>query len=152
MTSSSFATLRWRGGALELLDQRALPHEQVYLRYDSARGVADAIREMVVRGAPAIGCAAAYGVAVEAQRLAPRPQPEFARELEDAFTVLAGSRPTAINLFWALGRMRSRLQEMPQANVQSVADTLLEQAHALCAEDVELNRMMGRHGAELLAD
>ena len=149
MSSSRFSTLRWRDGALELIDQRALPDREVYLRYDSAQAVAGAIRDMVVRGAPAIGCAAAYGVAVEAQRLAGR-SAHVALDLEPAFESLAASRPTAVNLFWALGQMRNRLHGVGTKDAREVADALLDEAHALCAADVEMNRTMGAHGAALL--
>ena len=93
-------TLRWTGKTLELLDQRALPQKIEYLTCRTAAETARAIREMVVRGAPAIGCAAAFGVALESTRAA---------GLESAFEVLAHSRPTAVNLFWALARMRRAL-------------------------------------------
>ncbi|HTY99763.1 MAG TPA: S-methyl-5-thioribose-1-phosphate isomerase, partial [Rhodocyclaceae bacterium] len=97
-------TLRWRDGRLEMIDQRVLPARFEYLAYDSAAAVAEGIRTMVVRGAPAIGCAAAYGVALEALRLRPAAAGEFAGAMEKAFAVLAASRPTAVNLFWALQR------------------------------------------------
>ena len=103
---SNFDTLRWREHKLELLDQRALPGKCIYVALDSAVAVAEAIRAMVVRGAPAIGCAAAYGVALEAQRLQRCTKAEFDCALQHAFDVLAASRPTAVNLFWALDRMR----------------------------------------------
>jgi methylthioribose-1-phosphate isomerase len=151
MTASRFSTLRWRDGALELIDQRALPERETYLRYDSAAGVAGAIRDMVVRGAPAIGCAAAYGVAVEAQRIADASQ-NIGKDLEPAFEVLAGSRPTAVNLFWALGQMRMRLAATQTRDPRKIADALLDEAHALCAADVAINREMGTHGAALLKD
>ena len=152
MQSPPFATLRWSGGALELIDQRALPERQIYLRLDSARGVADAIRDMVVRGAPAIGCAAAYGVAVEGQRLVSAPREDFDLGLSEAFKVLESSRPTAVNLAWALARMRSCFNASHGASTASVASALLDEADALCREDVCLNRAMGAHGAELLDD
>src|SRR5438445_12202683 len=110
MSASSEAipveTLRWRGARLELIDQRALPDRLEYVSCTSAAEVAEAIRAMVVRGAPAIGCAAAFGIALEARRLQDRPPREFETSMEAAFKTLAASRPTAVNLFWALERMR----------------------------------------------
>lgn len=150
--SSSFSTLRWRHGALEMLDQRRLPDEQIYLRYDDAAGVAAGIREMVVRGAPAIGCAAAYGVALEARRHAGAPRAGFDAAIEAAFARLKESRPTAVNLFWALARMRARLDACGAQSAAAIAAALLETAHEITREDVELNRTMGAHGAALLAD
>ena len=150
--SSSFETLRWRDGAIEMLDQRVLPDQQVYLRFDSAAEVARAIRDMVVRGAPAIGCAAAFGVGVEALRLQDRARGEFDASLKDAFDVLAASRPTAVNLFWALARMKRRLDSSHAASSADAAHALVDEAQNLCREDVALNRAMGAHGATLLPD
>jgi methylthioribose-1-phosphate isomerase len=141
--------LRWRDGALELLDQRALPDEQRYLRYETAADVANAIRTMVVRGAPAIGCAAAYGVALESQRFAKAPRAIFDERLAEAFAVLEQSRPTAVNLFWALDRMRAELRARTAAPAAEAATALLARAHELRDEDIRLNRAMGAHGAQL---
>ncbi len=149
---NKFNTLRWSNAALELLDQRILPLRVDYLRCDSAAAVADAIKHMVVRGAPAIGCAAAYGIALEAQRHQLTPHAAFFAALEQAFTVLAASRPTAVNLFWSLQRMRNLLQARQGEAVCDIAHALLEEAHAITAEDVRLNRALGQHGAALLYD
>jgi methylthioribose-1-phosphate isomerase len=128
--ASRVQALRWRGEALELLDQRALPGRVIYVSCRSAAEVAQAIRDMIVRGAPAIGCAAAFGIALEAKRGAP---------LEPAYHALAGSRPTAVNLFWALERMRKARDHEAEAR-------------AIFEEDVAANRAMGRLGAELVPD
>jgi methylthioribose-1-phosphate isomerase len=147
---ASYAALRWRDGALELLDQRALPDEQLYLRYETAADVANAIRTMVVRGAPAIGCAAAYGIALEGQRFARAPRAVFEERLASAFIALGESRPTAVNLSWALERMRAELRAHTGASSQAAATALLACAHEIREEDVRLNRAMGAHGAQLL--
>ena len=149
---ASFETLRWRGGRLEMLDQRALPAECVYLPYDSAQSVATGIRDMVVRGAPAIGCAAAYGVALEALRLQAAQPADFRSGLERGLDALAKSRPTAVNLFWALRRMSGKLKALEGASQKAVANALLAEAHVIREEDVRLNRQMGAHGERLLAD
>ena len=149
---ATFDTLRWRSGALEMLDQRALPAQVIYLRYDDARGVAQAIRDMVIRGAPAIGCAAAFGIALEALRAAHTERNRFDVAIERAFEVLQASRPTAVNLFWALARMRARLVAGADAAPEELAALLLDEAQAIAAEDVKLNRAMGAHGAGLLRD
>jgi methylthioribose-1-phosphate isomerase len=115
--------LRWTGDALEVLDQRLLPEKIVYLKCRTAADVAAAIRDMAVRGAPAIGCAAAFGIALEPK--------------ESSYEVLAKSRPTAVNLFWALERMRR------------AADKTAE-AEAILAEDLAVNRAIGAHGAKLI--
>ena len=145
-------TLRWVDGALEMIDQRILPARFEYITYASALEVAEGIRSMVVRGAPAIGCAAAYGVALEALRLRPAAPAAFVAGMEHAFEVLAASRPTAVNLFWALERMRSVWHANLQYPQSEIAATLLAQAHEISAEDVRINRAMGAHGATLLAD
>lgn len=148
---ASFETLRWRDGHLELLDQRVLPGELRYVACDSARAVADAIRNMTVRGAPAIGCAAAYGVALEAQRLAAAGT-ALDGGLQDGFRMLSESRPTAVNLFWSLERMRRVWDGQRGASATQLAAALLREAQAIRDEDVRLNKKMGEHGAALLAD
>jgi methylthioribose-1-phosphate isomerase len=145
-------TLRWRDGRLEMIDQRVLPASFEYLGYQSAADVAEGIRSMVVRGAPAIGCAAAYGVALEALRLRGAPGAEFSTAMERAFEVLAASRPTAVNLFWALKRMRAAWDDVKSRTVGEVVDVLLTEAHEVLAEDIRINRAMGVFGAELLPD
>ena len=107
---------------------------------------------MVVRGAPAIGCAAAYGVALEALRHRKVAAADFAVAMERSFEVLAASRPTAVNLSWALGRMRRRRESLASQPVAAQADALLTEAHEIRAEDIRVNRALGEHGAVLLID
>jgi methylthioribose-1-phosphate isomerase len=145
-------TLRWREGRLELIDQRRLPLEFEYVACEDAAQVARAIRDMVVRGAPAIGCTAAYGVALEAQRYAGAARTQFDAALETSFQVLAESRPTAVNLSWAIGRMRQCHAQCRDAPVQAAAKALFELAQEISREDVQINRDIGRHGAPLIAD
>lgn len=132
-------TLRFVDGRLELIDQRLLPEQLVYVRCTSAADTAGAIRDMVVRGAPAIGCAAAFGVALEARRA-----PDA---LATAFDLLRQSRPTAVNLFWALDRM-----ERVCAACNGDPVRLLDEAQAIYTEDLAVNRAIGRNGARLIAD
>jgi len=143
-------TLRWRNDHLEMIDQRLLPTEFKMVRFGSAAEVAAGIRDMVVRGAPAIGVAAAYGIALEARRLHVENEQTFKCGLESAFKQLAESRPTAVNLFWALDRMKSIWQSRQQEDAQVIAQRLLEEAEAIFSEDIQINRAIGRHGAELL--
>jgi methylthioribose-1-phosphate isomerase len=158
-------TLRWADNKLEMIDQRILPASFEYLAYDSAASVAEGIRSMVVRGAPAIGVAAAYGVALEALRLsASTLSPalslqgrgseavDFNSCMESGFTVLSESRPTAVNLFWALERMRKVWASVKGQNNATVAQRLLAEAHEVYAEDIRINRAMGAYGAALLPD
>ena len=149
---SNIETLRWRAGRLELLDQRLLPARVEFVACATAREVADAIRAMVIRGAPAIGCAAACGIALEAARLKDVPQREFASGLDQAFAVLAAARPTAVNLFWALERMKAALNATKQARPADIAARLLDEARRIVADDVAANRALGERGAALLAD
>ena len=154
MSASSEAatveTLRWRDGRLELIDQRLLPGRLEYLSCSSAAEVAVAIRSMAVRGAPAIGCAAAFGVALEAQRERHREPAQFRVAMDTAFRTLAESRPTAVNLFWALGQMRSVLKQ--NGDPGTAADRLTTAALALLDADIETNRAIGRAGAPLVPD
>jgi methylthioribose-1-phosphate isomerase len=149
---STIETLRWRAGRLELLDQRLLPGRVEFVACATAREVADAIRAMVIRGAPAIGCAAACGIALEAGRLKGAPQPAFTAGLDQAFAALAAARPTAVNLFWALERMKAALKAGNPVRPAEIAPRLLDEAQRIVAEDVAANRAMGDRGAALLAD
>jgi methylthioribose-1-phosphate isomerase len=125
---------------LVLLDQRKLPHQADYLILDDYHAIARAITDMVVRGAPAIGITAAYGIAICAAR-----QPN---ELNNAFTVLAESRPTAVNLFWALKRMQQLADRI--SGSANFAEQLMAEAKAIHAQDIEFNKAMGDFGASLI--
>jgi methylthioribose-1-phosphate isomerase len=151
MNKNKIETLRWSNGRLELIDQRILPAEFKYISYDSAKTVADGIRSMVVRGAPAIGCTAAYGVALEAINLQNSNKANFILGMKDAFEVLLKSRPTAVNLFWAINRMQKKM-EKSKGSPKEIADILLKEAHDIKKEDIEINRSMGKNGAVLLED
>jgi methylthioribose-1-phosphate isomerase len=124
--------ISWRDGVLELLDQRRLPAEEAWLRCETPAEVADAIRSLAVRGAPAIGIAAAYGMALAARR---------GDDLDAAAALLAATRPTAVNLRWALDRVAGR----------TGAGAVLEEAHAIAREQLEADRRMGELGAPLFA-
>ena len=152
MSENKIETLRWVEDHLEMIDQRILPADFQYISYNSALSVADGIRSMVVRGAPAIGCAAAYGVALEALNFQDASVDEFSKGMEQAFKILLESRPTAINLFWAIDRMRSKMNENISLTPKKIANTLLSEAHEILNEDIEINRKMGSFGAELLPD
>jgi methylthioribose-1-phosphate isomerase len=155
-----FSPLRWSNRALYLLDQLRLPAEEVWVRCRSAQEVHQAIRKMIVRGAPAIGCAAAYGVALAARRLAserPTLAPEQFRErLDAAIDLLRTARPTAVNLFWALSQMRTAacaaLDAPGAGSLDDVADVLEQRAAAIHAEDIDMCRRIGMHGASLIPD
>jgi methylthioribose-1-phosphate isomerase len=143
MTIIESAAIRWLGDRLELLDQRALPLETRWLSLDNAEDTAHAIRDMVVRGAPAIGITAAYGMALEAQRLGSRASRE---NLQPAFTVLAASRPTAVNLFWALQRM----QGLCDVDGTELVRRLAAEAEQIHEDDRAMNHRLAAFGVALL--
>jgi len=144
--------LRWSDDHLEMIDQRILPSEFSYISYNSAKSVSDGIRSMVVRGAPAIGCAAAYGIALEAIKIQSLNKVDFLSGMSDACQILLESRPTAINLFWAVNRMQLIIKDNHNIAPKELAMILLEEAHKIKAEDIKINRTMGSFGAELLSD
>jgi methylthioribose-1-phosphate isomerase len=152
MTKNKIETLRWVDDHLEMIDQRILPAEFKYISYSTAQSVADGIRSMVVRGAPAIGCAAAYGVALEALKIQNFDKPDFLKGMSEASEILLQSRPTAINLFWAVERMKSLIKDNQGLASKEIADILIMEAHKIRLEDIEINRTMGGFGAELLPD
>ncbi|HHH48519.1 MAG TPA: S-methyl-5-thioribose-1-phosphate isomerase [Gammaproteobacteria bacterium] len=144
--ADSVEAVRWQGNGLQLLDQRALPQEVVYLDYDRAGGVAEAIRDMVVRGAPAIGITAAYGVVLAARtRFAQSPE-GWKQAIEADLQALADARPTAVNLFWAIERLRGVI-----AGIEGDPEpVLLAEARRIHEEDIAANRRMGELGAALI--
>jgi methylthioribose-1-phosphate isomerase len=141
--------ITFRDQALHLLDQRVLPRTVRHVACTSAAQTAKAIKDMVVRGAPAIGVAAAYGMALEAQRFAGATPARQRAALTRAQEVLAASRPTAVNLFWALDRM-AKVAEASAADGERLAARLLKEAHAMMREDTAANRAIGRNGAALI--
>ena len=147
-----FRTLEWREGILWLLDQRKLPGRVEEVRVQTAAEAARAIREMVVRGAPAIGCAAAYGLALGAREAARGADPD--RTFGAAAEELRAARPTAVNLRWALERLSQRRAGLLAggASHSAVAAALLEEAHQVLAEDLAACRAIGKNGAQLVPD
>ncbi len=132
-----------------LLDQRKLPGEEVYLRLCSAEEVAGAIRDMVVRGAPAIGIAAAMGLAAD---IANAPDDGLVPRFEQAARVLREARPTAVNLAWAVDRMARVFEGMRGRDPGAIREALRTEAVRILEEDIAMNRAMGRHGADLVPD
>lgn len=150
-------TLAWRGelpGRLEIIDQRALPAVRENLSLTTVQEVWDAIKTLAVRGAPAIGCAAAYGVVVGAQAALDGSPADVAAAADQAAEHLATSRPTAVNLFWALERMTATCKQAAAeaADARALADRLLVEARAIHDEDRATCRAIGKHGAALLPD
>lgn len=143
--------VRYEPGVVLLLDQRLLPRQEVYVACRTVPEVASGIRDMIVRGAPAIGITAAYGVALAA-RLAPDSPEAFGAFVEEACRVLGASRPTAVNLQWAIDRMRRRQADLAGTGLQETRAALEAEALAIHEEDVSMNRAIGRNGAVLIPD
>jgi methylthioribose-1-phosphate isomerase len=151
----SFATLHWIGdidGHLRLIDQTRLPVELVEIDCRDVQCVYEAIRSLRVRGAPAIGIAAAYGVCLAAQGAQKGDAADLQNSVADAADYLATSRPTAVNLSWALNRMKLVATAQSGRSARELAERLLKEAHAICEEDRQMCRAIGRHGAALLSD
>src|SRR6516162_8015309 len=153
-----FKTIEWTEDGVRMIDQTRLPAEEVYRNYQDYRGVAEAIRSMVIRGAPAIGVAAAMGIALGVRNSVAGTETELRAEFETIAETISGTRPTAVNLFWALKRMRGVFEESlvgRAAEVEKIATAkrrLVEEAQRILAEDIAVNEAMGRHGAALLND
>ncbi|MBI4397083.1 MAG: S-methyl-5-thioribose-1-phosphate isomerase, partial [Elusimicrobia bacterium] len=154
LSRSKVQAFRWAGSSLLILEQRDLPRKTRTIRCRTHQDVADCIRRMSIRGAPAIGCAAAFGLALAAREKRFRSQSEMAAHLEKARRTLAATRPTAVNLFWALERL-SRCWQAPSANASSFQETiakdLLKEAKAVDEEDLRGCLRIGELGASLLS-
>lgn len=142
-------TIQWRNDRVIMLDQRLLPAKEIYRVYQDYTEVAQAIRDMVIRGAPAIGVAAAMGVALGALSIKGK---NFDREIERIFRTLEKTRPTAVNLFWALERMRRVYIEKRSLGVETVKELLKRQAQKIYEEDIAANRQLGKFGAKLVGN
>jgi methylthioribose-1-phosphate isomerase len=139
-------TIEWKDGKVIMVDQRLLPNEEIYREYTSYEEVAKAIEDMVIRGAPAIGVAAAMGIALGMQSATSDPEERF----EEICSRMAKTRPTAVNLFWAIERMRKRFAELRGKDLNEIKRALAMEAQQIYVEDIEANRQMGKHGNELI--
>ncbi|MEW5977231.1 MAG: S-methyl-5-thioribose-1-phosphate isomerase [Acidobacteriota bacterium] len=146
-----FKTLEWTDEGVVMIDQRRLPAEELYPVFRTYQEVAQAIKDMVVRGAPAIGVAAAMGVALGARRIASADSAAVEREFLSVCDTLAATRPTAVNLFWAIERMKRVFRrQFGRSDWPAVVNALEAEAVRMHQEDIELNRQMGAHGAALI--
>jgi methylthioribose-1-phosphate isomerase len=139
-------TVEWRNGTVVMIDQRLLPMREVYRVYRDYREVARAIKDMVIRGAPAIGVAAALGIALGMMRARGKPATLFERICK----TMAATRPTAVNLFWAIDRMRRAFDRVRDRTLPEIQAALLKEARAIHREDIAANRALGKHGAALI--
>ena len=141
-------TIEWTDDGVVMIDQRLLPTEEVYNTYRTVNEVADAIRTMVIRGAPAIGVAAAMGIALGMRNLDSKQ--ELNSRFENICRILAETRPTARNLFWAIERMTRVFQDCREKPLAEIQEALATEARKIHEEDIEINRRMGFHGQQLL--
>jgi len=146
-------TIEWDPkGTVKMIDQRKLPLEFVVVEFDDYHDVARSIKEMYIRGAPAIGAAAAFGLALAARQSKAISREGLLNDLETAADVLRATRPTAVNLFWATDRILRAARTSTQSEVEGIVQELISEAQRLADEDVEINRRMGAHGATVIED
>jgi methylthioribose-1-phosphate isomerase len=147
-------TIDWQDDVVIMVDQRKLPSQELYVRCRTPQEVAKAIRTMVIRGAPAIGVAAAMGIALGVKRTKAKGTPQLAVEFQKICTLMAATRPTAVNLFWAIDRMKKTFAEGAQSgeSPEEIGERLAAEARRIHDEDVANCRAMGQHGASVVPD
>jgi methylthioribose-1-phosphate isomerase len=143
-------TLEWTDSGVRFIDQTKLPTEETYVNCTSYEQVADVIRNMVVRGAPAIGVAAAMGIALGVKTSQATSVAELSKDFDHICDVVGKTRPTAVNLFWAIRRIRDKFDQLRGRPVSEIKHALIEEAQRMHAEDIAANEAMGRHGATLM--
>ena len=143
-------SIEWHGGTVRMIDQRLLPRTFEYVSCDSPEEVAEAIQDMAIRGAPAIGAAAAFGLALAAHKSEAKTRGDLLADLHEAANTLSAARPTAVNLSWAVSRMLKLAES--EVDPAAVRAAVLNGAQQLADEDVEINRRLGEHGATLIQD
>jgi len=144
-------TIEWENGVVVTIDQTMLPHDEIVLELTDCVQVASAIKEMKIRGAPLIGVAAAYGLALTAYHSKAEEREELLRELERSADLLKRTRPTAVNLFWAVDRVLGSVRSV-SADVETVKKMVVDEAERMADEDAEANRRIGEHGSKLIKD
>jgi len=145
-----FKTIEWKGDWVKILDQRKLPQEVSYLDCRDASAVAQAIRTMAIRGAPAIGVAAAMGIALAAKKTRFSNPRAFTKATEKVCQQMRETRPTAVNLFWAVERMKKILDQVPVCGVEETKERLVKEAIQILVEDIEVNHKIGTYGKKLI--
>ena len=150
--NSKVQTLIWDGRKLHLIDQRKLPFIKEYAICDTFEKVGMAIKDMIVRGAPAIGVSAAYGAAIAGSQYEGSSKTDYKKYFEDALAYLATSRPTAVNLFWALKRMKDVFIKNEDLDISQVKKILISEAEKIEAEDILINKKIGENGIEAFKD
>ncbi|MCD6469617.1 S-methyl-5-thioribose-1-phosphate isomerase [Candidatus Bathyarchaeota archaeon] len=144
-------TIEWKDGSVITIDQTLLPDQEVWIEMKSCSDVAEAIKEMKIRGAPLIGVAAAYGLALTAYHSKAKNREEFMREIEHSAQLLRKTRPTAVNLFWAIERVLKKAEET-KGDLNLLKNVIVEEAKRMADEDVMVNRKIGEYGSKLISD
>lgn len=148
----SFRTIEWRDDAVIMIDQTRLPAEEIYVSFTDFNSVAEAIRGMIIRGAPAIGVAAAMGIALGARDIIADTFDTFYRQLENVCDVMARTRPTAVNLFWAIERMKKVANDNRDKSLLKVREVLKQEAIRIEAEDLTICKNIGKWGSTLIPE
>ena len=146
----SLRTVEWKDNAVVMIDQTRLPNELVYVKYTDYKDVADAIRNLVVRGAPAIGVSGAFGLSLAALQSTAMDKEDLIKDLEDAKKILFETRPTAINLAWGLERIMN-VAKLGNT-ISEIKDSVVKEAQKMAEEDIEINMRMGKNGSSLFDD
>jgi len=144
-------TIEWKDGTVTTVDQTKLPNRTVFLKIKNCDEMASAINEMKLRGAPLIGVASAYGLALTAYHSKAKTKGSLMKELEESAKILRGTRPTAVNLFWAVNRILKKARDT-SGDAKTVARKIVEEAQLMADEDVKVNRKIGKYGSELIDD
>ena len=149
-TNPPLRTVEWKDNRVRMIDQTKLPNEFVYVEYNDFNQVADAIRNLVVRGAPAIGVSGAFGLALASMQSNAETKDDLLVYLKEAHEILLETRPTAVNLKWGLDQIMNIAQQ--GENVEQIRTSVIEEAKRLAEEDVKINMSMGKFGSELFAN
>lgn len=147
---SSFKTIEWKNSKVWMIDQRKLPSEETYVECSTYLEVADCIKNMVIRGAPAIGVAAAMGIALGAINIKTDSREKFFESMEEIYRTIWDTRPTAVNLFWAIRKMKNTVKENEDKNIDEIKQILVDTAVKICDEDIEACRNIGKYGSGLI--
>ena len=145
-------TIEWKDGKVVLIDQRKLPMKTVWVECKTCKEVVEAIKRMKIRGAPAIGVAAAFGMSLHAFNSKADKFDDFVTEMECAKRDLADSRPTAVNLTWALNRIMTKIYDVKNIELNQLKETILKEAKNIASEDIKINMIMGKYGSVLVND
>ncbi|MGH7885125.1 MAG: S-methyl-5-thioribose-1-phosphate isomerase [Thermodesulfobacteriota bacterium] len=149
---SSFKTIEWKNNKVIMIDQRKLPNEEVYIECESYEDVAKCIKNMVIRGAPAIGVAASMGIALGAFKIETDRKEIFFQSLEKIYKAIWNTRPTAVNLFWAINIMKNIVRENKNCEIDEIKDILIKKALTIYEEDIDACKKIGKFGSELIED